>query len=103
MPGELEGNRHEPTGLVLGPQIDRLGPLTGEAIDGRLRIEQIGPERSAVHEELDDPLGPWPEVRRGRRLGGLCILRQQLRESQSAKATTERLDHFTARIHRRYL
>ena len=86
-----EWHRHQPERLPFGAQIDLRRPLPGIAIQIGLGIEHIGAERAAVHEQMDDPFGLWPKVRRGG-----CRRRQQIGERQTADAATEGVDHVAA-------
>src|SRR5207249_3933503 len=87
-------HRQVAEGLSLGAQIDLGRPLAGVAIDIGLRIEEIGAEWTAVHEQMNDALGRRRKVRADRRGGGLGG--EQVGKSERADAAAESLDHFTA-------
>ncbi len=88
---ELERHRHQPSGRPLRAQVDRLGPLPRVPVDGRLRIEQVGPKRAAIHEQVNDPPGTGPEVR----LAGCGVRGKQAGQPENSQTAAERLDHFT--------
>ena len=51
------GERHGRAGLALGGQIGR-HRLAVVAVEHRLGVERVDVRRPAVHEQVDDPLGP---------------------------------------------
>ena len=63
------------------------GPLAGELVDGRLGVEQVAAERAAVHEQLDDALGPRREVRAA--AGGGGVAGEQAGQAERAEAAAE--------------
>ncbi len=59
---ELEGRAHGRAGLALGGQIGR-HRLAVVAVEHRLGVERVDVRRPAVHEQVDDPLGPGSQRR----------------------------------------
>ncbi len=57
-----EWHRHQSRGGTFRSQLDFPRPLPGKPIDGRFWIEKIGPERSAIHEQVNDAFGSRREM-----------------------------------------
>src|SRR5262249_33695692 len=89
----------------LGAQVDLFGALAGVLVDGRLGVEQVGAERPAVHEKLNDALRTRRKVRTrpvGAGPGGGGPRRKQVCQAEGAETAPEGLDHLPAGKQRRW-
>ncbi len=69
VPRVSERRIQEAAGLPLGAELGALGTLPLELREGGLGVHEIGSEGTAIHEEMDHPLGPGGELRSGPRPG----------------------------------
>ena len=92
---ELERRGQQSRCRALGAEVDLLGPLAGELVDGRLRVQEVRAERASVHEQMNDPLRLRLEVRAARGRG--CDRCEEGREAERAHPATELLEHLAAR------
>ena len=92
---ELKGRRQQACGLSLGSKrIEFCGPLSFKLHDARLRIEEVGTKRPAVHEEVNDPLCAGSNMRREFLRRRLI---QQAGQANGPEAASQSLEHVATR------
>jgi hypothetical protein len=95
---ERESRRQQAGGRPLGAEIGGGRTLTGIFDQRRLRIPQIDLRGAAGHEQEDDALGSWREVRPDRvSRGSPRIAGQKIGQPEHADPAAQTLQHFASR------